>query len=97
MNKQSNDVVDRFYNNPSNFGKFIWSTELVKLQKTRTRKVLATDGGTLNVIAQILELEKFEAEVLLEGLHQLGKIKKFIGGGVNGYTVLDKTLPEFAE
>lgn len=98
MNKQSNKMVSNYYGGCGGVGRFIWSTELVKLQKTRVKQILISKSGTLKGIAKKLGIEYYEAEILLYGLDQMGKVKKFIGNDyIDGYCVIDKTMPEFSE
>ena len=100
MNLKSNHAITKYYNNAYNgnvdsFSCFIYATELLKLQKTRVAKVLASQMGTLTGISQTLGIEEFEARVILNGLVMLDRIRTFTGGGYNCYQVIDKTLPDW--
>lgn len=89
LNQKSNQAIDNYYNGGD---EFIWSTELVRLQRSRAARVLRSELGTLDGIAEKLNMETFEAKVLLVGLKMMGRIKLEIGGGW-GYTyrVLDNS------
>lgn len=101
MNSKSNQAITKYYNNfydgnANSFSCFIYATELLKLQKTRVAKVLASQTGTLAGISQTLGIEEYEARVILSGLAMIDRIRIFTQGGYNCYRVIDKSIPEWS-
>ena len=71
MSQRTQKAVNEYYNTRS----WIWATEAVNCQKTRTARILATGTGTLKGIADKLDIEKCVALVLLVGLEHMGKVE----------------------
>ena len=101
LNKPSQGVIEMYqqsrFISKSDWGRFIASTELCKLQKTRVRQLLATWGIVSNVAAE-LHLDEAIVEILIEGLKETGHVEIFSGGGYGlQYRVCNPEMPKFAD